>query len=230
MVHSTGNSHSAIAKKGFTITKEEKEFAMTKRNFRRDVNGDKKGAALSIFKGNGIIIIQRNIKYPRIEFKTGSLNLILPVGMNAHDVIKRHHRWITNKKEQINKYLKQSKNVKIINRSDTKFHKLVEDTVHSYLRELRGKINRIFYRKMNTKWASCSARRNITINTLMRYLPKEQIEYIIYHELTHLREKRHSTRFWTFIKKRFKDHNGMEGILFSYWFLLMKKDIVINLK
>jgi predicted metal-dependent hydrolase len=81
-------------------------------------------------------------------------------------------------------------------------------------------VKKVFYRKMRTKWASCSSNHNLTINTMMRHLPKRQIEYILYHELVHMIEKKHNDRFWKLIRKKFKNHEKLEMSLFSYWFLL----------
>lgn len=42
---------------------------------------------------------------------------------------------------------------------------------------------------MKTKWASFSPKNNLTINKLMKYLPDDLIEYVIFHEISHLRGK-----------------------------------------
>lgn len=53
-----------------------------------------------------------------------------------------------------------------------------------------------FVRHMKTKWGSCNAdARTIRLNTELAKKPKECLEYIIVHELVHLRERGHSRRF-----------------------------------
>lgn len=163
----------------------------------------------------------RGIKYPRLEFKTGKLELILPFNESPKDIIEKHKHWIMQKQEFINECLKRAKSKKLVKRDDKQFKTLVNTFVSQISKKLRVKLNKIFYRKMRTKWASCSTKKNLTINTLMKYLPKELIEYIIYHELTHIKEKRHNERFWKIMSKRFKNYQSLETSLFSYWFLVI---------
>jgi hypothetical protein len=68
----------------------------------------------------------------------------------------------------------------------------------------------MYFGRMKSKWASCSPRGNLTVNTLLKFLPADLIEYVVYHEIAHLIEKRHDQRFWKMIKRRFKDYREKE--------------------
>jgi len=59
---------------------------------------------------------------------------------------------------------------------------------------------------MKTKWASHSSNNNLTINTLLKYLPNDIIEYIVYHEIAHAIERKHNEKFWNLIAKKFQDY------------------------
>jgi predicted metal-dependent hydrolase len=49
---------------------------------------------------------------------------------------------------------------------------------------------------MKTKWGSCTpASRNIRLNTDLARKPRECLEYIVVHEIVHLRESTHNERF-----------------------------------
>ena len=51
---------------------------------------------------------------------------------------------------------------------------------------------------MKTKWGSCSHRAaNIRLNTDLARKPRECLEYIVVHEMAHLLEPTHNTRFKT---------------------------------
>jgi predicted metal-dependent hydrolase len=58
------------------------------------------------------------------------------------------------------------------------------------------KMGRCFVQKMRTKWGSCSHdSRNIRLNTDLAKKPPECLEYIVVHELAHLLEPTHNSRF-----------------------------------
>lgn len=55
---------------------------------------------------------------------------------------------------------------------------------------------RFYVQHMKTKWGSCNpAARNIRLNTELAKKPPECLEYIVVHELVHLREPTHNDRF-----------------------------------
>lgn len=170
-------------------------------------------------------IVHRNIKYPRLEFKTGNLLLVLPEGYEDQDVIEKHKDWIYEKNNMINSALKEAKDKNLESRDEKDFKDLVHFLVEDFSDELDLEINRVFFRKMKTKWASCSSKRNLTINKLSKYLPEELIKYIILHEMLHLTERKHNEKFWNLIAQHFSDYRKKEKDLFVYWFLIQNEDL-----
>ena len=84
---------------------------------------------------------------------------------------------------------------------------------------------RVFIKDQKTLWASCSGKRNLNFNWRLAAAPPEILDYVVIHELCHLREMNHSKRFWGLVgevcpdykarKKWLKDHSlelrtGME--------------------
>lgn len=163
------------------------------------------------------IVHYRKIKYPRIEFKNGKLEFILPYGENPERIFEKHKEWIIKKKKFIEE-IKQDNDLEIINRNPSEFKDLLNQIIDKYSKDLNVKVNRIFIRKMRTKWGSLSSKNNITLNRFMMNLPEYLIEYIIYHELAHLIERRHNKKFREIIEKRFKNYEKIEKKLFAYFF------------
>lgn len=61
---------------------------------------------------------------------------------------------------------------------------------------LKVEADRIFVRHMKTRWGSCNPRsRSIRLNTELAKKPRECLEYILAHELTHLRVPTHDKQF-----------------------------------
>lgn len=58
------------------------------------------------------------------------------------------------------------------------------------------KVQRLFVQRMKTKWGSCNhIARTIRLNTDLAKKPRDCLEYIIVHEMTHLLEPTHNARF-----------------------------------
>jgi len=58
------------------------------------------------------------------------------------------------------------------------------------------RFNKVSIRNQKTKWGSCSAKNNISLNMNLATLPEELRDYVILHELVHTRIKNHSKKFW----------------------------------
>jgi predicted metal-dependent hydrolase len=57
-------------------------------------------------------------------------------------------------------------------------------------------VKRFSIRGQKTRWGSCSRRGNISLNYNLLKFRKEVIDYVIVHELCHLRQLNHSRKFW----------------------------------
>ena len=55
------------------------------------------------------------------------------------------------------------------------------------------------------KWGSCSSKDEIRYAYRLVYAPIEMIDYVIVHELAHIRYKNHSSQFWQEVKKYMPD-------------------------
>lgn len=52
-----------------------------------------------------------------------------------------------------------------------------------------------------TRWGSCSARGNIALNWRLVLMPPAVVDYVVCHELAHLKEMNHSPRFWSVVEQ-----------------------------
>jgi len=62
-------------------------------------------------------------------------------------------------------------------------------------------VRKVNLRYAKSRWGSCNRlSRTININLLALFAPDEIFEYIIIHELAHMKESNHSERFWNLVK------------------------------
>ncbi|WP_368076122.1 M48 family metallopeptidase [uncultured Clostridium sp.] len=95
----------------------------------------------------------------------------------------------TNKKKELLKKCYQEKAKK-------KFAELV----HEYEQIVKEEVNNIRVITMQTRWGSCNVeRKNINLNLELIKKPRYCIEYVILHELAHLKYPNNSKQFWDYM-------------------------------
>lgn len=72
--------------------------------------------------------------------------------------------------------------------------------VSHYARKMNLHPKEIRFKKMRRRWGSCNSDGIVTLNTMMMQLSYEHIDYIIVHELAHLRHMNHSREFHTLVR------------------------------
>jgi len=77
------------------------------------------------------------------------------------------------------------------------------DEIRPRAEEMGGKIGRkparISIRDTRSRWGSCSRAGNLNFSWRLVMAPEHVLEYVIAHEVAHLRELNHSERFWTLV-------------------------------
>ena len=70
--------------------------------------------------------------------------------------------------------------------------------------------NKITIKNLVSRWGSCSTKGNLNFNCLLMLTPDYVIDYIVVHELCHLREMNHSEKFWAEVEKIMPDYQRAE--------------------
>ncbi|MBW2171755.1 MAG: M48 family metallopeptidase [Deltaproteobacteria bacterium] len=76
--------------------------------------------------------------------------------------------------------------------------------------------NKVSIRNQKTRWGSCSANDDISLNMKLLKLPQELIDYVILHELVHTRIKNHTKAFWRELDRIIGDAKALDARLNDY--------------
>ncbi len=71
-------------------------------------------------------------------------------------------------------------------------------------------VRRVSVRNQRSRWGSCSANKTISLNWRLIQTPDEVRDYVIIHELMHLRQLNHSKRFWAHVEAACPEYREAE--------------------
>ena len=136
-----------------------------------------------------------------INFKN-QISLIIPLSYSmdsAIDFLISKKSWV--KRTILN--LKGKKKLKFdLNEVEKrKFWDKTIKTVNSLSKKNNLLFKKVIFKTLKSRWGSCSFENIICLNNLLFYLPKHLQEYIILHELVHVKVKNHSKKFWCELEK-----------------------------
>lgn len=67
-----------------------------------------------------------------------------------------------------------------------------------------------------TRWGSCNRKGGINFTYRLLFAPEELIDYVVVHELAHLKEMNHSDRFWSVVAQTMPDYKARRRRLREY--------------
>jgi len=84
--------------------------------------------------------------------------------------------------------------------------RIFKEKSDQYAEKMGVTFNKILIWNQRTRWASCSPKENLSYNWRAIMAPEEIVEYLVIHELTHLKERNHTKRFWRIVKSHNPDY------------------------
>lgn len=91
----------------------------------------------------------------------------------------------------------QIKNIDIFYKNEIK--KILPQKVEEFSKKMNLFPTSISYRKNKRTWGSCNHKNGLNFNILLMKFPIEIMEYVIVHELAHIKHKNHSRDFWSLV-------------------------------
>lgn len=144
---------------------------------------------------------------------------------DAKDLINRKKEWILeNLKRVENKTLEDGTFLYLGEKKELKDYKMKNlDTfykveIQKYLPQIVEKYSNIMklyptkisYRKNKRTWGSCNYKNELNFNILLMRYPIYIMEYIVIHELAHIKHKNHSKDFWLLVEEFSSNYKDIE--------------------
>ncbi|MFH1536961.1 MAG: M48 family metallopeptidase [Patescibacteria group bacterium] len=105
---------------------------------------------------------------------------------------------------------------------------LIEERLNYFNQFYNHEFCRVSIRNQKTRWGSCSSKGNLNFNYRILFLPRDTADYIIVHELCHLKEMNHSKNFWILVSQTFPNYKYIRKNLRGLSFPLQPGLKVLN--
>jgi len=92
----------------------------------------------------------------------------------------------------------------------------IENKIKELNKVYNFKYSKISIRNQKTRWGSCSRRGNLNFSYKLIFLPEKLANYVIVHELCHLLEMNHSSKFWKLVAQIFPNYLELRKRLSEY--------------
>lgn len=163
-----------------------------------------------------------NLKYQLIRSKRKTIGIQLSkqgevivraplrLSVNAiEEVILRHSAWIEKQRERFRQAQQQS--IEPLSREEIealvlKAKGVLPEKVSHFSRAMALFPTGMTITAAKTRWGSCSGKNRLSFPYRLMLLPDELIDYIVVHELAHIREKNHSSRFYALVEQYLPDY------------------------
>lgn len=167
--------------------------------------------------GNSVIeysvIKSRRRKTSQIMVDKNEVIVRTPITKNNSEIkkiVESKAQWIFKKQLEF----KKRTDVNYVPKKYTKQFLLKQ--VNSYAIKVGIHPSKVNIKKMRTRWGSASKDNVINLNEHLLKAPKGAIDYVILHELCHLKIRNHSYRFWNLLKRFMPDYHEKEKWLQQY--------------
>ncbi|HRH23535.1 MAG TPA: SprT family zinc-dependent metalloprotease [Candidatus Magasanikbacteria bacterium] len=169
-------------------------------------------------------ILHRRARLRRI---TLSVNSKGKVRVTAPKLVPKSviEKFVRSKHDWIERVLQKIKAVQQLHFSGPKFSyhgnkarakKIITERVKHFARLHGFSFKRISIKNTSSRWGSCSTKENLNFNYKLIFLSEALLDYVVVHELCHLRHHNHSAQFWKEVVLILPDYRIRERELKKY--------------
>lgn len=91
----------------------------------------------------------------------------------------------------------------------------IKEVINSYCKRSNLPVPTFIVKNQLKRWGSCTAKNQLIFNNRIAMAPVSQLEYVVAHELCHMRYKDHSPKFWSMLKSVMPEYEKRKEALKS---------------
>ncbi|MDY6323694.1 MAG: SprT family zinc-dependent metalloprotease [Catonella sp.] len=183
-----------------------------------------------------LLIVKQHRKSISIKIRNSSLiEVHAPFGIEDKDIdafVEKHGDWINAKLAEMKEAESALNSIDVASKAefDEKIElakKIIPEKCAYYADMIGVDYGRITLKAQKTLFGSCSAAGNLNFNIALMFAPERVLDYVIIHELCHLKEMNHSVDFWHEVEKVMKDYKVERQWLNDNGAMIMRKAGII---
>lgn len=183
-----------------------------------------------------LLIVKQHRKSISIKIRNSSLiEVHAPFGIEDKDIdafVEKHGDWINAKLAEMKEAESALNSIDVASKAefDEKIElakKIIPEKCAYYADMIGVDYGRITLKAQKTLFGSCSAAGNLNFNIALMFAPEKVLDYVIIHELCHLKEMNHSMDFWHEVEKVMKDYKVERQWLNDNGAMIMRKAGII---
>ena len=157
-------------------------------------------------------LIKSPIKNMYIYVREGRVTVKVPYRLKDKEIqefISKKSKWIYDKLKQEPKIVEKMIEPEEVERLE----EIVRTKIEKYAILLKVMPNKVRIKDIKYAWGSCSSNRNITISKKLAKKEEKVIEYVVLHEMCHLKYMNHSKDFWNLVESYLPEYKTYRALL-----------------
>lgn len=150
--------------------------------------------------------------------KKSIFNKIVLLNFTAESFLEKNKEWVFKNSQKFSETKKEKLFKKDWKENKESFLKIAEKKVGEFNSFYNFQYEKINIRDQKSRWGSCSGKGNLSFNYRVFLLPEAEMDYVIVHEICHLKEMNHSKKFWTLVAQKSPNHKTLRQNLKKYCF------------